>query len=109
MHEIEEIIRLHAVLGHHSPHRRSIAPVIILLQPEGLRLCDLEEARDVISDALVHLLPEIDVVWIKRVVEIEYPGLGMREATGKLGWHSAESCEPREALTASSTCRRRDR
>jgi len=33
---------------------------------------DLEEARECSANALVHLLPEVEVVRIERVVEIEH-------------------------------------
>ena len=79
MHEIEEVVGLHAVLGHQPAHRGAVALVIVLLQPECFLVGDLEEVRDVVADALVHLLPEIDVVRIERVVEIEHPGLDVAE------------------------------
>jgi hypothetical protein len=41
---------------------------------------DFQEIRDVVADAFVHLLPEIDVVRLKRVFEIEDPGLDVLEA-----------------------------
>ena len=40
----------------------------------------LQEVRDVVADALVDLLPEIEVMRIERVVEIEHPGLDAAEA-----------------------------
>src|SRR5215468_6171470 len=79
MHEIEEVVGLHAVHGHQAAHRGAVALVVILLQTERLLMRDLEVARNVVADALVHLLPEVDVMRIKRVVEVEYPGLHMAE------------------------------
>src|SRR5216683_396853 len=64
VHEIEEVIRLHAVLGHEPAHRGAVALVVVLLHPEGLRVRDLEKAGDVVPDSLVDLLPEIEVVGI---------------------------------------------
>ena len=81
VHEIEEVVGRHAVLGHQPAHRGAVAFVIVLLQPERLVVWDLEEVGDVVADALVHLLPEIDVMRVKRVVEIEHPGLDMVEGT----------------------------
>ena len=72
---IEKIVGLHAVLDHHPAQGGAVALVIILLQLERLVMGDLEEARDVIADARVDLLPEIDVMRVERVVEIEHPGL----------------------------------
>ena len=79
MHEIEEVVGLHAVLGHHPAHRGAVALVVVLLQAERLLVADLEKARDVVADALVDLLPQIEVMRIKRVVEIEHPGLDVAE------------------------------
>ena len=86
MHEIEEVVRRHAMLGHQPAHRGAVALVIVLLQPECLIVGDLEEVGDIVADALVHLRPEIDVMRVKRVVEVEYPGLDMVEgARRKVG------------------------
>ena len=52
------------------------------LQPECLLAGDLEEICNVVADALVHLLPEVQVMGIKRIVEIEDPGLDMSESAG---------------------------
>src|SRR5215831_13937241 len=79
MHEIEEVVGLHAVHGHEAAHRGAVALVVILLQTERLLLRDLEVACNVLADALVYLLPEVDVMWIERVVEVEHPGLHMTE------------------------------
>ena len=79
VHEIEEIVGLHAVLDHQSAHRGAVALVVVLLHAEGLLVGDLEEAGDVVANALVHLLPEIEVMGIERVVEVEHPGLDVAE------------------------------
>src|SRR5262249_45965083 len=63
------------VLGHQAAHRGAVALVVILLQPEGVLPADLEIVRDVVADALVDLLPKIDMMRIERVVEIEHPGV----------------------------------
>ena len=76
------VVRVHAVLGHQPAHRGAVALVIVLLHPERLVLADLEEVRDEGADAVVDLLPEIEVMRIERVVEIEHPGLDMGEARG---------------------------
>ena len=79
VHVVEEIVRLHPVLGHHPAHRGAVALVIILLLAEGFVVADLEEIRDVVADALIDLLPQVHVMRIERVVEIEHPGLDMAE------------------------------
>ena len=42
-------------------------------------MADFEELRDVVADALIDLLPQVEVMGIKRVVEIENPRLHMTE------------------------------
>ena len=76
----EIIVRVEPVLGHQSAHGGAIALVIVLLDPEGLVLRDLEEFGDVGADAVVDLLPE-QVMRIERVVEIEHPGFDVRKST----------------------------
>ena len=47
---------------------------------------DVEELADVFTDPGVDLLPEVDVMRIERVVEIEHPGFDMAEGTrGRAG------------------------
>ena len=36
VHEVEEVVGLHAVLGHQPAHRGAVALVVVLLQPERL-------------------------------------------------------------------------
>src|SRR5947207_10976636 len=79
VHEIEKVVGFHAVLGHQPPHRGAVTPVVILLQAESLFLRDLKVSRDVVANALVHLLPQVEVMRIERVVEVEDPGLHMSE------------------------------
>ena len=80
VHEIQEVVGLHAVFGHQPAHRGAVAAVIVLLQPERLVMGDVEIFRDVVADAIVDLLPEIEVMRIQRVVEIEHPGVDMGES-----------------------------
>src|SRR5262249_45018934 len=44
----------------------------------------LEEVHDVVADALVHLLPEIDVMRVEGVVEIEHPRFDVAERAGRV-------------------------
>src|SRR4051812_4377651 len=80
--ELQEVVGLHAMLGHEPAHRGAIALVVVLLDAKRLVLADLEEIRDERADAVVDLLPEIEVVRIERVVEIEHPGFDRAEAAG---------------------------
>ncbi len=77
MHDFEELVGLEPVLLHQAAHGGAVAAVIILLQPERLVAADLEKVDDVVADALIDLLPEIEVMRIERVVEIEHPGLDL--------------------------------
>src|SRR5882724_4042768 len=86
--EVEEIVGLEAVLVHQPAHRGTVALVVVLLYPERLIASDVEEARDVVADAIVDLLPQIEVVRVERIVEVENPGLDLPEIAGWLanGW-----------------------
>ena len=77
MHDFEKFVRFEAVLLHQSAHGGAVAPIIVLLQPERFVVGDFEKVDDVIANALVDLLPEIEMMRIERVVEIEHPGLDM--------------------------------
>src|SRR5258708_27086222 len=85
--EIEKIVGIHPVLAHPSPHGGAVAPVEILLLAEGIVIGGVEEFGDVVADALVDLLPEVEVVRIERVIEIEHPGIdvskGPRRGVGR--------------------------
>src|SRR6188508_1078709 len=88
--KLEIIIGPHAMLGHHPAHGGAVTPVIVFLQPECFVLRDLQKIGNIGADALIDLLPEIEVMRVKRVVEIEYPGFDAAETarrkTGR-GWH----------------------
>src|SRR5262249_48390151 len=58
----------------------AVAAIIILLNAERFLARHIEEALDVVADALVHLLPQIEVMRIERVVEIEHPRIDVGEA-----------------------------
>src|SRR5262249_31097976 len=75
MDEIEKIVGIHPVLDHHAPHGGAVAAVEILLLAEGIVMSGAEELGDVVTNALVDLLPEIEVMRIEGVVEIEHPGI----------------------------------
>src|SRR5579872_2088792 len=79
VNEIQIVVRLQSVLGHQSAHRGAVALVIILLHAKGLIRRYLQEILDIGADAVVHLLPEIEVMRIERIVEIEHPGLDVAE------------------------------
>jgi hypothetical protein len=54
---------------------------MVALQLDSILIGKLEEVRDVIADPLVHLAPKVEVMRIKRIVEIEHPTLDMAELT----------------------------
>src|SRR5262249_45679163 len=78
--EFEKVVRIKPVLRHQPAQRRAVAAVIILLDPERLLRADLEIIADEIPDARVDLLPEVQVMRVERVVEIEHPGVDPSEA-----------------------------
>src|SRR5579872_6456901 len=60
-------------------HAGAVAPVIVLLDNARLFRGNFQVGADEFADPLVHLLPQIDVMRIERVVEIEHPGIDMSE------------------------------
>src|SRR5262245_20673961 len=79
VHELEIIIGLQTMFGHETAHRRSIAFVIFLLQAKSLVFRYLQKIRNISAYAFINLLPQIEVMWVERVVEIEHPGFDMAE------------------------------
>ena len=80
VHEFEIVVGLHAVFGHHPPHGGAIAEIIVLLHTKRRVGRYFQKIGDVGANTLVHLLPEIEVMRIERVVEIEHPGFDVAEA-----------------------------
>src|ERR1700741_1556599 len=88
MHNLEKLVRVETVLLHQAAQRRAVAAVVVLLQPKRLVVRDLEEIDDVIANANVDLLPQIEMMRVKRVVEIEDPileGLEICRSGARLG------------------------
>ena len=73
MYELQIVVRLQAMLGHQPAHGSAIALVIVLLDAEGLLVRHFQEIGDKGTDTVVDLLPEIQVMRIERVVEVEHP------------------------------------
>ena len=80
VHHFQKFVRIEPVLFHQSAQARAVAAIIILLHAKCFVGRDLQEVGDVIADALIDLMPEIEVMRIKRVVEIEHPGFDRAEA-----------------------------
>ena len=76
----KEVVGGDAVLGHHAAHRGAEALVVVLLDAEGFLGRYVQRVGDVIANPPVDLLPQVDVMGIQRVVEIEHPGLDIGEA-----------------------------
>src|ERR1700746_163847 len=90
MDDFEKLIRLEIVLFHQAAKGRAVTPIVVLLQVESFFGRDFEEIGNVIANALVNLLPQIEMVRIKRVIEIEDPGLDFFEVRGIYGrWPAA--------------------
>ena len=82
VHISEIIVGAHAVLGHHAAHGGAVAAVIILLDHARLLGRNLQPGTDELADPRIDLLPQIDVMRIQRVVEIEHPGVDVGEGAG---------------------------
>jgi hypothetical protein len=79
VHELEELVHVDVAREHQAAQRRAVLAVEILLDALGLRLVHVQEAGNISADALVHLREQIGAARIKRVVEIENPGLDLGE------------------------------
>ena len=66
--------------SHEAAQRRAIALIIIFLQRPRRYPVKAEQVGQKQRDALVDLRPEIAIGGIERIVEIEDPGVDMREA-----------------------------
>ena len=77
---LEKFVGIEPVLLHQAAQARAVAPIEILLHPKRFVVGQLKEVGDVVADALVDLLPKIEVMRVERVVEIEHPGLDGVEA-----------------------------
>ena len=84
VHIGQVVVGVHAVLGHHAAHAGAVAAVIVLLDHAGFFRRDLQEGADELADPRVDLLPQIDVMRIQRVVEIEHPGVDVGEGAGEV-------------------------
>jgi hypothetical protein len=82
VHIGEIIIGAHAMLGHHAAHRGAVAAVVVFLDPARFLRRNLEPGADELADPHIDLLPQIDVMRIKGVVEIEHPGVDIGEGAG---------------------------
>src|ERR1700680_2991746 len=80
MQVFEKVVGGHAVLGHHAAQRRAVTAVEVLLLAEGVVGADVKKFGDKAANRRIDLLPQIEVMGIKGVVEIEHPGLDMRKA-----------------------------
>jgi len=75
----EVIVGGDAVFGHHAAHAGAVALVVVLLDATRLDGIDFQEIADVGADPRVDLLPQVDVMRIQRVVEIEHPRIDVSE------------------------------
>ena len=83
VHHFQVGVRLEPVFVHEAAHGGAVAAIIILLQAESVIAGDFQEIDDEVANALVDLMPEIEVMRIERVVEIEHPGLNMIKAADR--------------------------
>ena len=81
-------VGVHAVLEHEAAQAGAVALVEILLDAEGVVGRHAEKIRDVGADAVVDLLPQVEVMGIERVVEVEHPCLRHGRNRAFRGLHS---------------------
>src|SRR4051794_25610755 len=74
--------------GHHAAHGGAEALVIILLDLARFHRCQVQPVANELGDPRIDLLPQIDVVRIERVVEVEHPGVDMGKGAGEIHFHS---------------------
>src|SRR4051794_30168356 len=80
MHVVEEVVGLEPMLRHEPPHGRPVAAVVILLPAKRPVVPHVEKTRPRSANTLVDLLPEIEVMRIERIVEIEDPARDVGKA-----------------------------
>ena len=102
MHIGEIIVGAHAVLGHHAAHGGAIAAVVVFLDPARFLRRNLEPGGDELADPHIDLLPQVDVMRIKRVVEIEHPSVDIGEGAGGF-FHRLTNPQP-SSLHAPDVC-----
>ena len=79
MRLLQEIVGIDAVMDHQPLQGRAVLEVILLLQFAGVFSLHLQKSRDISRHILVDLREEINMMRIKRVVEIEHPIADVRE------------------------------
>ena len=80
MGEVEEVSGVDAVFLHQPLQRRAVALVIIFLQRPRRHAVEAEQLRQEERDALVDLRPDLRLMRIERVVEVEDPMVDMAES-----------------------------
>jgi hypothetical protein len=99
VHIGEKVVGVHAVLGHHAAHGGAIAAVIVLLDPARFLSGYFEPGTDEFADPCIDLMPQIDVMRIQRVVEIEHPCVDVGEGAGRGFCHNDRSLKPSSPRT----------
>ena len=92
VHIGEVVVGAHAMLGHHAAHGGAVTAVIVLLDAPRLLGVDLEPVADELADPGIDLLPQIDVMRIERVVEVEHPGVDVVKVRGDFALSHSVSC-----------------
>jgi hypothetical protein len=65
------------VPGHQAPQGGAVGTPVVLLDALGFLRPDIEQAADVLADALVGLRAEIAARRLQRVVEVEQPDVAV--------------------------------
>ena len=90
VHLVEELARVHAVVGHQAGQGGAVLVVVALLQRAGLDRPQADAALDEGLHAVVDQGEQVALGRIEGVVEVEDPGVDMGEIRGQVGSRSGE-------------------
>src|SRR6266702_1085515 len=103
VHVGEVVVGAHAMQGHHAAHRGAEAQIIVLLDLARFRRRHVQPVADELPDPRIDLLPQIDVMRVERVVEVEHPGVDMGEGAGWVHLQISIRCSRRRPGPQSSS------
>src|ERR1700736_3109670 len=70
------------MLNHQAAQRGAVAAVVVLLDAKGFLGTNRQELTNKIANAVIDLLPQIEVMGIERIIEIKHPGLDLPKPAG---------------------------
>jgi len=75
----KKVVGIDVVLDHQAAQGRAVLPVVGFLDRAGIVVGDIQDPRHIFADLAVNLRKQVRVPRIKRVVEVEHPGLDILE------------------------------